>query len=142
MFTPALWMNEKVGMLVITPSKMIFILSSLFNNLFCLLWFYYSILFLCFENLDILYVFDSYSWIYLSFKIFNIFLSIFNLVFCSISSIAHTSCFLLLEFNLLVFYWLAQKLPQICTVIAYICIGKVAWFVVYICGTIWNVLYI
>ena len=31
-------------------------------------------------------------------------------------------------------YWVPQKLPQIYTVIAYICIGKVAWFAVYICG--------
>ena len=27
-------------------------------------------------------------------------------------------------------YWVAQKLPQICTVILRICIGKVAWFAV------------
>ena len=39
-------------------------------------------------------------------------------------------------------YWVPQKLPQIYTVIAYICIGKVAWFAVYICGNIWNALYI
>ena len=30
-------------------------------------------------------------------------------------------------------YWVPQKLPQIYTLIAYICIGKVAWFAVYIC---------
>ena len=34
-----------------------------------------------------------------------------------------------------------QKLQQIYIVIAYICIGKVAWFAVYICGDIWNALY-
>ena len=34
----------------------------------------------------------------------------------------------------------SQKLPQIYTVIANICIGKVAWFSVYICGNIWNTL--
>ena len=39
-------------------------------------------------------------------------------------------------------YWVPQKLPQIYTVIAYICIGKVAWFAVYICGNIWNTLYV
>ena len=27
-------------------------------------------------------------------------------------------------------YWVPQRLPQICTGIAYICIGKVAWFAV------------
>ena len=35
-----------------------------------------------------------------------------------------------------------QKLPQIYAVIAYICIGKVAWFALYIFGNIWNALYI
>ena len=35
-------------------------------------------------------------------------------------------------------YWVPQKLSQIYTVIAYICIGKVSWFAVYICGNIWN----
>ena len=35
-------------------------------------------------------------------------------------------------------YWVPQKLPQKYIVIAYICIGKVAWFAVYICGNIWN----
>ena len=39
-------------------------------------------------------------------------------------------------------YWVPQKLPQIYTLIAYICVGKVAWFAVYICGDIWNALYI
>ena len=39
-------------------------------------------------------------------------------------------------------YWVPQKLPQICTVIAYICIGKVAWFAVYICGNLWNAQYV
>ena len=34
-------------------------------------------------------------------------------------------------------YWVTQKLPQICTVISSICIGKVAWFAVYICGNFW-----
>ena len=33
-------------------------------------------------------------------------------------------------------YWVPQKLPQIYTVIVYICIGKVALFSVYICGNI------
>ena len=31
-------------------------------------------------------------------------------------------------------YWVPQKLPQIWTVIVCICIGKVAWFAVYICA--------
>ena len=35
-------------------------------------------------------------------------------------------------------YWVPQKLPQIYTVIVYICIEKVACFAVYICGNIWN----
>ena len=35
-------------------------------------------------------------------------------------------------------YWVPQKLPQIYTVIAYICIEKVAWFEVYIYGNLWN----
>ena len=39
-------------------------------------------------------------------------------------------------------YWVPQKLPQTCIVIAYICNGKVAWFAVYICGKIWNAQYI
>ena len=34
-------------------------------------------------------------------------------------------------------YWVTQKLPQICTVILRIRIGKVAWFAVYICGNFW-----
>ena len=38
-------------------------------------------------------------------------------------------------------YWVPQKLPQIYSVIAYICIGKVTRFAVYICGNIWNALY-
>ena len=39
-------------------------------------------------------------------------------------------------------YWVLQKLPQICTVILCICIGKVAWFAVYICGNLWGTQYI
>ena len=38
--------------------------------------------------------------------------------------------------------WVPQKLPQIYTLIACICIGKVARFAVYICGNIWNAQYI
>ena len=38
-------------------------------------------------------------------------------------------------------YWVTQKLPQICTVILRISIGKVAWFAVYICGNIWTTQY-
>ena len=38
--------------------------------------------------------------------------------------------------------WVPQKLPQICTVIVCICIGKIAWFTVYICDNIWNACYI
>ena len=34
-------------------------------------------------------------------------------------------------------YWVTQKLPQICTEILRICIGKVAWFAVYICDNFW-----
>ena len=34
-------------------------------------------------------------------------------------------------------YWVTLKLPQICTVSLRICIGKVAWFAVYICGNFW-----
>ena len=34
-------------------------------------------------------------------------------------------------------YWVTQKLPQMCTVILRICIGKVAGFVVHICGNFW-----
>ena len=34
-------------------------------------------------------------------------------------------------------HWVPQKLPQICTVILRIHIGKVAWFVGYICGNFW-----
>ena len=34
-------------------------------------------------------------------------------------------------------YWVTQKLLQICTLILHICIGKVAWFAVYICGNFW-----
>ena len=37
-------------------------------------------------------------------------------------------------------YWVSQKLPQIYTVIVYICIGKVVWFAVYICSNLWNTL--
>ena len=39
------------------------------------------------------------------------------------------------------YYWVPQKLPQIYTVITFICIGKVAWLAVYIGGNIWNALY-
>ena len=39
-------------------------------------------------------------------------------------------------------YWVPQKYPQIYTVIVYICIGKEVWFSVYICGNLWNALYI
>ena len=39
-------------------------------------------------------------------------------------------------------YWVTQKLPQICTVIFRIRIGKVAWFTVYICGNFWVTQYI
>ena len=39
-------------------------------------------------------------------------------------------------------YWVTQKLPQICTVILRICIGKVAWFAVYICGNFWVTQYV
>ena len=46
-----------------------------------------------------------------------------------------------LRHTVLSVYWVPQKLPQIYTVIAYICIWKVAWFAVYICGNIWNALY-
>ena len=38
-------------------------------------------------------------------------------------------------------YWVHQKLPQIYTVISYKCVGKVAWFALYICGNLWNALY-
>ena len=34
-------------------------------------------------------------------------------------------------------YWVTQKLPQICTVILSICIGKVALFAAYIYGKLW-----
>ena len=34
-------------------------------------------------------------------------------------------------------YWVTHKLPQIRTVILRICIGKVAWSAVYICGNFW-----
>ena len=34
-------------------------------------------------------------------------------------------------------YWVTQKFPQICTDILRICIGKVTWFAVYICGNFW-----
>ena len=37
---------------------------------------------------------------------------------------------------------MTQKLPQICTVILRIRIGKVAWFAVYICGNFWVTQYI
>ena len=36
-----------------------------------------------------------------------------------------------------VIYWVTQKLPQICTVILHIRIGKVEWFEVYICCNFW-----
>ena len=39
-------------------------------------------------------------------------------------------------------WWVTQKLPQICTVILRIRIGKVAWFAVYICGNFWVTQYI
>ena len=42
----------------------------------------------------------------------------------------------------IVAYWVTQKLPQICTVILRIRIGKVAWFAVYICGNFWVTQYI
>ena len=44
--------------------------------------------------------------------------------------------------NLVVTYWVTQKLPQICTVILRILIGKVAWFAVYICGNFWVTQYV
>ena len=34
-------------------------------------------------------------------------------------------------------YWVTQKLLQCCTVILRICIGKVAYFAVYICSNFW-----
>ena len=34
-------------------------------------------------------------------------------------------------------YWVTKKLPQICTVILHILIGKVALFSVYTCGNFW-----
>ena len=39
---------------------------------------------------------------------------------------------------ILSYYWVTQKLPQICTVILRICFGKVAKFAVYICGNFWG----
>ena len=39
-------------------------------------------------------------------------------------------------------YWVTQKLPQICTLILRICIGKVAWFAVYICDNFWVTQYV
>ena len=36
------------------------------------------------------------------------------------------------------YYWVPQKLAQIYTVIAYICIGKVVWFAIYICCNLWT----
>ena len=39
-------------------------------------------------------------------------------------------------------YWATQKLPQICTEILRICIGKVAWFAVYICDNFWVTQYV
>ena len=48
------------------------------------------------------------------------------------------ACF---RFSWIKSYWVPQQLPQICTVILSICIGKVAWFAVYICANIWNALY-
>ena len=41
----------------------------------------------------------------------------------------------------LCWYWVPQQLPKIYAVIAYICIGKVAWFAIYNCGYIWNMYY-
>ena len=38
-------------------------------------------------------------------------------------------------------YWVPQKLPQIYTIIAYICIGKIAWYALYICCKVWNTLW-
>ena len=40
-------------------------------------------------------------------------------------------------FRRVLLYWVPQKLPQIFTVIAFICIGKVEWFAIY-CGNTWN----
>ena len=37
---------------------------------------------------------------------------------------------------------MTQKLPQICTIILRIPIGKVAWLTVYICGNFWATQYI
>ena len=39
-------------------------------------------------------------------------------------------------------YWVTQNLPQICTVILRIRIGKVAWLAVYICGNCWVTQYV
>ena len=39
-------------------------------------------------------------------------------------------------------YWVTQKLTQICTVFLRICIGKVAWFAVYIRANFWVTQYI
>ena len=39
-------------------------------------------------------------------------------------------------------YWVTQKWPKICTVILHICIGKIAWFSVYICGNLWTIQYL
>ena len=39
--------------------------------------------------------------------------------------------------RLIPFLLWTQKSPQICTVILRICIGKVAWFAVYICSNFW-----
>ena len=39
-------------------------------------------------------------------------------------------------------YWVTQKLPQICTVIMRICVGKVVWFAVHICGNFWVTQYV
>ena len=50
--------------------------------------------------------------------------------------------FIMLQFHPIftidMIYWVPQKLPQIYTVIAYICIGKVAWFAVYIFAVIYE----
>ena len=43
----------------------------------------------------------------------------------------------IIQYLLIIRYWVTQKLPQICTVFLRIRIGKVAWFAVYICGNFW-----
>ena len=48
--------------------------------------------------------------------------------------------------NMIIVYditcWETLNLPQIFTVISRICIGKVAWFAVYICGNFWVTQYV